>query len=69
MWKLFDVNTKEKMSEAYNAKLEQYKESMKMYKESLTEDQKNELFQAKYEALEQKTKRKLKKVSIFIRAG
>ncbi|VVC29009.1 High mobility group box domain [Cinara cedri] len=61
MWKLFDVNTKEKMTEAYGKELVKYKENMKNYKESLTDEQKNELFRAKYEALEQKTKRKLKK--------
>lgn len=66
MWKIFDVNTKEKMTEAYSKKLEQYKESMRIYKESLTDEQKNELFRAKYEALAQKAKRKIKKVSIVV---
>lgn len=64
MWKLFDVNTKEKMAEAYSKELEIYKDNMRIYKESLTEEQKDVLLRAKYDALEQKSKRKLKKVCI-----
>jgi len=66
MWKQFDTNTKEKMAEIYNKELEKYKEGMQAYKESLTEDQKDELFRMKYEQIEQKSKRKLKKVWIMI---
>nr|BAH71254.1 ACYPI008934 [Acyrthosiphon pisum] len=60
-WKDFDDNTKKKMTDIYNKELEQYKDSMKVFNESLTVDQKNELFRVKYEQIEQRTKRKLKK--------
>jgi len=50
------------MNDIYNKELEQYKDSMKVYNQSLTIDQKNELFRVKYEQIEQRTKRKLKKV-------
>lgn len=66
MWKQFDVDAKKKMTDVYNIEYEKYKENMKLYKESLTNDQKNELFRRKYEQVEQKTKRKLKKVCIKI---
>jgi transcription factor A len=61
MWKNLNADTKEKMTEMYSRELEKYKEGINLYKQSLTEDQKNELFRVKYEQLEQKTKRKLKK--------
>lgn len=64
MWKQFDVDAKKKMTDVYNIEYEKYKENMKLYKESLTNDQKNELFRRKYKQVEQKTKRKLKKVCI-----
>jgi len=67
MWKNFDVDTKTKMTEIYNNELQKYKESIKIYKENLTDDQKNELFRIKYVQLEQKTKRKLKKVCKIIK--
>lgn len=67
MWKSYDENTKKKMTEIYNQKLEQYKEGMKTYKQSLSDDQKNELFRLKYEQLEQKTRRKFKKVCLNIK--
>jgi len=51
------------MTDIYNKELEQYKDSMKAFNENLTVDQKNELFRVKYEQIEQRTKRKLKKVS------
>lgn len=66
MWKNLNADTKEKMTEMYSRELEKYKEGINLYKQSLTEDQKNELFRVKYEQLEQKTKRKLKKVIIFV---
>lgn len=50
------------MTDIYNKELEQYKDSIKDYNQSLTTDQKNELFRVKYEQMEQRTKRKLKKV-------
>lgn len=62
MWKNFDANTKEKMAEIYHNELEKYKEDIKLYNDNLTEDQKNEIFRKKYEVLENKTKRKAKKV-------
>lgn len=62
MWKNYDVDLKNKMNEIYIKELEQYKEGITAYKQSLTEDQKNELFRVKYEEVEQKTKRRLKKV-------
>lgn len=61
MWRQFDVDAKKKMTEMYNIELEKYKENMKNYKESLTDDQRNELFRIKYQQVEQKTKRKLKR--------
>lgn len=64
MWKQFDVDAKKKMNDEYSIEFEKYKENMKIYKESLTNDQKNELFRRKYEQVEQRTKRKLKKVCI-----
>lgn len=51
------------MTEIYNKELEQYKDNVKVFNQSLTVDQKNELFRVKYEQLEQRTKRKLKKVN------
>lgn len=66
MWKNIDADSKQKMNEIYGKELEQYKESIKSYKQSLTEDQKNELFRVKYEQIEQRTKRKLKKVRLYI---
>jgi len=51
------------MADIYNKELEQYKESIKAFNQSLTVDQKNELFRLKYEQIELRTKRKLKKVS------
>lgn len=62
MWKDFDVDNKKKMTESYLQELQHYKEGMNIFKNSLTEDQKNELFRKKYEQLEQKSKRRLKKV-------
>lgn len=67
MWKSYDENTKKEMAEVYSQELEQYKESMKTYKQSLTNDQKNELSRIKFEQLEQKTKRKFKKVNTNIK--
>jgi len=67
MWKNFDVDTKTKMTEIYNKEFQKYKESIKIYKENLTDDQKNELFRIKYVQLEQRTKRKLKKVCRIIK--
>lgn len=64
MWKNFDVDSKNKMNEIYIKELEQYREGVIAYKESLTEDQKNELFRVKYEEVELKAKRKLKRVCI-----
>lgn len=64
MWKQFDIDAKKKMNDMYHIEFEKYKENMKTYKESLTNDQKNELFRRKYEQVEQKTKRKLKKACI-----
>lgn len=66
MWKNYDIDSKNKMNEIYIKELEQYKEDVIAYKESLTEDQKNELFRIKYEEVEQKAKRKLKKVCMVI---
>ncbi|KAL4142655.1 hypothetical protein QTP88_005070 [Uroleucon formosanum] len=60
-WKDFDNNTKKKMTDIYNKELEQYKDSIRAFNENLTVDQKNELFRVKYEQIEQRTKRKLKK--------
>jgi len=50
------------MNDIYNKELEQYKDNMKVFNQNLTVDQKNELFRVKYEQIEQRTKRKLKKV-------
>ncbi|XP_025410455.1 transcription factor A, mitochondrial [Sipha flava] len=61
MWKNVDSENKQKMNEVYNKELEKYKKNVELYKQSLTEDQKNELFRLKYEQIEQRTKRKLKK--------
>lgn len=69
MWKNIDVDDKKKMNEIYNKELEQYKKSVELYKQNLTEDQKNELFRIKYEQIEQRTKRKLKKVMLNIKSN
>lgn len=65
MWKNCDINTKKQFSEIYNKEFAKYKENIKLYYENLTDDQKNELSQEKYEQVEQKTRRKLKKVFNF----
>lgn len=64
-WKDFDGDAKKKMTDIYNKELEQYKDNMKVFNHSLTVDQKNELFRVKYEQIEQRTKRKLKKVCLI----
>lgn len=64
MWKNYDIDLKKKLNDNYMKELGQYKEGIIAYNQSLTEEQKNELFRAKYEKVEQKTKRKLKKVNI-----
>lgn len=67
MWKNFDVDAKTKMTEVYSKELQKYKENLKIYNDSLTNDQKNELFRLKYVQLEQKAKRKLKRVCRIIK--
>jgi molybdopterin synthase catalytic subunit len=69
MWKNVDSENKQKMNEVYNKELEKYKKNVELFKQSLTEDQKNELFRLKYEQIEQRTKRKLKKVIFNIKSN
>lgn len=69
MWKTYDEAIKNKMNEEFKHELEIYKQNNLAYKENLTDLQKFEVMRVKYEEMEQKTKRKLKKVLQIFRSN